>query len=62
MPKMSIFNYFKPKQIVPSDNSEIADLLGPSVLNEANKSVLIIIGSPEFAKNTGIKNMIALIC
>ena len=33
---MRIFNYFKPKQIVPSDNSEIADLLGPSVLNEAN--------------------------
>jgi hypothetical protein len=35
--KMSIFNYFKPKQIVPSENSEIADLLGPSVLNEANE-------------------------
>ena len=27
MPKMSIFNHFKPKQIVPSENSEIADLL-----------------------------------
>jgi len=43
---MSIFNYFKPKQIAPSENSEIADLLGPSVLNEANESVLKIIGSP----------------
>jgi len=27
---MIILNYFKPKQIVPSENSEIADLLGPS--------------------------------
>ena len=41
---MSIFYYFNPKQIVPSENSEIADLLGPSVLNEANESVLKIIG------------------
>jgi hypothetical protein len=52
MPKMSIFNYFKPKQIVPSENSEIADLLGPSVLNEANESVLKIIGSPTKVQNS----------
>ena len=52
MPKMSIFNYFKPKQIVPSKNSEIAELLGPSVLNEANESVLKIIESPTKVQNS----------
>ena len=29
---MSIFNYFKPKQIVPSENFEIAHLLGPYII------------------------------
>ena len=29
---MSIFNFFKPKQIVPSEYSDIADLLGPYII------------------------------
>ena len=52
MPKMSIFNYFKPKQIISSKNSEIVNLLGPSLLNEANESVLQIIGSPTKVQNS----------
>lgn len=43
---MSILNFFKPKNIVPSENSELADIVGPSALKEANERISQIIGSP----------------
>ena len=45
---MSILNYFRKIDKVPSDNDEgLKELLGPNVLKEANLELRRIIDSPE---------------
>ena len=45
---MSILNFFRKIDKVPSDNDEgLKELLGPNVLKEANAEVRRVIDSPE---------------
>ena len=54
---MSILNFFTLKNIVPSENSELADIVGPSALKNANEVVSEIIGSPSnYACKSTAKN------
>ena len=51
---MSILNYFRKIDKVPSDNDEgLKVLLGPNVLKEANAELRRIIDSPEPGCSTG---------
>lgn len=43
---MSILSFFKPKNILPTEKSELADIVGQSALQSANERVSEIIGSP----------------
>ena len=51
---MSILNYFRKIDKVPSDNDEgLKELLGPNVLKEANAELRRVIDSPEPGCSTG---------
>ena len=54
---MSILNYFRKIDKVPSDNDEgLKELLGPNVLKEANAEFKRDIDSPEPACSTGLSS------
>ena len=51
---MSTLNYFRKIDNVPSDNDEgLKELLGPTVLKEANVEIKRVIDSPEPGCSTG---------
>ena len=49
---MSILNFFKPRKVIPFENSELADVIGPAALKEANTNIVRLIGSPVTVSNS----------